>query len=117
MYQPPKKDIQQLTNDDARVIRMTHCVTAAYLLRSVAKSYEDEVDDILKDSRLYKGEVKQQSKKINDMFQHYVDFIEKMFEVNNDDNSVLLHDFDTLKSIVEKNVTQVIKEFINNPNA
>lgn len=109
---PKQRLIDALKADPDAVAKLNHALSAAALLRSLARSYEDDADDALKKYGLHTGDIKKYGRASDKAFDDYNRVITQLY-VSDTAGAELLDDYEKLREIVEKEpITEKIRRFI-----
>lgn len=111
--QVSRENYDRLAADKEALGKLNKALAASFLLRSVAKGYEDEAWQILKDFHIGRGELKQYHTNEDKAYNIYV---QQMNEMRIDCGLDFLTDSDKVTAIIEEHAPEVIKaifKFIN----
>ena len=109
MMQVKKENYDRLAADTEALGKLNKALAASFLLRSVAKGYEDEAWQILQDFQIGKGELKQFHTDADKAYDRYV---AQMNEMRTDCGIDFLTDTDKVVGIIEQHAPEVIKAII-----
>lgn len=112
MMRPSQKKIDDLKNDKEAVEEINHCLSASMLLRTLAKGYEDQANDLLSKHGLILGETKQCAKECDKAYDRYIMYMSDLFVNPGTAGKELGYDFDNLMKIIEDNLGPLIKNYI-----
>lgn len=109
---PKKSLIDALKADTETVANLNHALSAAALLRLLARSFEDEADDAMKKYGLHCGDIKKYGRASDKAFDDYNHVITQLY-VSDTAGAELLDDYEKLREIVENEpITEKIRGFI-----
>lgn len=109
---PKQSLIDTLKSDTETVAKLNHALSAAALLRSVARSFEDDADDALRRFGLHTGDIKKYGRASDKAFDQYNSVITQLY-VTDTAGAELYDDYEKLREIVEKEpITDKIRKFI-----
>lgn len=106
MMQVKKENYDRLAADKDTLSRLNKALAASFLLRSVAKGYEEEAWQILQDFGIGRGELKKYHTDADRAFERYV---QQMNEMRLDCGNDFLTDTDKVVEIVEQHAPEVMK--------
>lgn len=107
--QVKKENYDRLAADKEALGKLNKALAASFLLRSVAKGYEEEAWQILKDFQIGRGELKQFYTEADKAYDRYV---AQMNEMRLDCGTAFLTDADKVVSIIEQHTPDVMKAII-----